>query len=540
MENLKSKIIPNDLKKNIDEILEQQLFNANRYYAESNPNISKLMSRELFNCPEIFLKRLTDRWKWHNSYYEDLLEPAFSDLVRNKNMELSPREIENLIKIYLTSCSVDEATLVMSGAIKKYLDYKCRYISTIEENMKLEESNQLLITPPTETFFAQYQIDHLFYIYLLKFDKSKSNDFREYLLNKYHANDAVIFESRFSKRFKSYLDSDITEKQLLDDIKKYSISKEYKVKHLYFTLEHPDRKAIRDIIIYDNLNEKLIASNLIGISGFLFRRKILEYLNESMILPNKGYIYEYNKETIITALERLISERELKMEKEVRLYRQRGDTCAIACMMMAMEYFDDNKKANWYDEKRYYRIYGSKYMSGTPFSALAYHFSKNGLDTTIYHEDLNMFNNDKGVLSKEDFQFAMSEYKEMLDRAKIEGTNVVNGIKISSQLIREKLKNGNLVIVAGEIPGGYHAILISGYDKDKFIVCDPLYKSKQLKTDEQLDDFMNTSIGKWFIAVNNKSKCKNQLLSNLDKFNEEANKMMQSDDKIRRLNYEKK
>ena len=165
MENIKSKIIPNVMKKNIDEILEQQLFNANRYYAESNPDISQLMNKELLNAPEIFLKRLIDRWNWHNSYYEVLLEPAFSDLIRNDNIELSPNEIENLIKIYSTSCVVDEATLVMSGAIKKYLDYNCGFISTTDENMKQEESSHLLITPPVETYFAQYQIDHLYYIY---------------------------------------------------------------------------------------------------------------------------------------------------------------------------------------------------------------------------------------------------------------------------------------------------------------------------------------------------------------------------------------
>ena len=180
MESLKSKIIPSIMKKDIDEILEKQLFNANRYYAESNPNISQLMSDELLNSPEVFFKKLKDRWNWHNLYYEELLEPAFSDIVRNENIELSPNEIENLIKIYSTSCVVDEATLVMSGAIKKYLDYNCRFISTVDENMKLEESNHFLITPPVETYFAQYQIDHLYYIYLLKFDNIKSNEFKKY------------------------------------------------------------------------------------------------------------------------------------------------------------------------------------------------------------------------------------------------------------------------------------------------------------------------------------------------------------------------
>ena len=55
---------------------------------------------------------------------------------------------------------------------------------------------------------------------------------------------------------------------MLKKIKHYIISDDYKIRHAYFTLEHPDRKAFRDIIIYDNLDEKLIFSNLIGISVF--------------------------------------------------------------------------------------------------------------------------------------------------------------------------------------------------------------------------------------------------------------------------------
>lgn len=67
----------------------------------------------------------------------------------------------------------------------------------------------------------------------------------------------------------------MAERELLENIKHYRIPEYYKTQHFNFTLEQPNRKAIRDIIIYDNLDEKLIASNLIGISGFLFRIKIL-------------------------------------------------------------------------------------------------------------------------------------------------------------------------------------------------------------------------------------------------------------------------
>lgn len=524
MENIKSKIIPDNLKNNIDEVMEEQLFNANRYYAESNPEISNLMQEELHNSPEIFLNKLRTRWNWHNIYYEELLEPAYEKLVRENSLELSPKEIEVLIKVYTASCLVDEATLVMSGAIKKYLDYNCQKVGVSDENISLTESNVMLITPPVETFFAQYQIDHLYYIYLLKTEDIDAPKFKEYLMKKYHANDERIFSTRFEKKFRHNLI--MSENKILDDIKHYKISKSYKIKHFYFTLEHSDRKAIRDIIIYDNLDEKLIASNLIGISGFLFRRKILEYLNSSGILKNKGYIYEFNNDIIIGALEMLKEERKNRMDKNVHPYKQRGDTCAIACMMMVLEYYKIMDKANWYDEKRLYRIYGSKYMAGTPFSALAYHMSKNGLDTTIYHSDINIFNNNQRKLDNDDFELAMTEYKENLNHAEKSGTKVVNGININTNLLKEKLQEGNLVILAGEIFGGYHAILLTGYDDKGFIVCDPLYKDKQTRTFEEIDNYMNTSIGKWFITVNDKSREKEKLISNLDKFSTEAKELM--------------
>ena len=167
MENIKSKIIPNYLKNDIDEIMEQQLFNANRYYAESNPEISNLMQQELLDGPEEFLQKLKDRWLWHNTYYEELLEPSYQNLVKENHLELSPSEIDDLIKVYSISCLVDEATLIMSGVIKKYLDHVCKNINVISENISPADAYLMLITPPVETFFALYQIDHLFYIYLL-------------------------------------------------------------------------------------------------------------------------------------------------------------------------------------------------------------------------------------------------------------------------------------------------------------------------------------------------------------------------------------
>ena len=77
-------------------------------------------------------------------------------------------------------------------------------------------------------------------------------------------------------------------------------------------------------------------------------------------------------------------------------------------------------------------------------------------------------------------------------------------------------------------------------DETKSLKPIEIYHLLDLKTSEELDEFMDTSIGKWFISVNNKLKSKNELLSNLDKFSSDANIMMKSDDKIRRLKYGEK
>ena len=191
------------------------------------------------------------------------------------------------------------------------------------------------------------------------------------------------------------------------------------------------------------------------------------------------------------------------MDKNVKPYKQKGDTCAIVCMLMVLEYYKKIEKINWYEERRLYRIYGSKYMNGTSFSAIAYHMSKNGLTTTIYHEDNNLFNNNKNIMDKNLFDLAMNEYKEYLTYAKKEGTRILNGIKIDVNILKEELKKGSLIILAGSIKNIYHAILLTGYDNENFKVCDPLYKTKQIRTYNEIDKFMSTNIGKWFIAVNN-------------------------------------
>lgn len=194
------------------------------------------------------------------------------------------------------------------------------------------------------------------------------------------------------------------------------------------------------------------------------------------------------------------------MDKNVRPYKQRGNTCAIVCMMMVLEYYKVIPSINWYDERRLYRIYHSKYMSGTPFSALAFHMAKNGLKTTIYHENSELFRNEYGKFAPIDFELAMNEYKEYLKYAKNNGAKIINGVSINIDILKQKLQDDNLVILAGEVSDSYHAILLTGYDQDSFIVCDPLYTTKQRKTFAEIAKFMDTGIGKLFISVSGKNE----------------------------------
>ena len=192
-------------------------------------------------------------------------------------------------------------------------------------------------------------------------------------------------------------------------------------------------------------------------------------------------------------------------DRDVKVYKQKGNTCAIACMMMVLEYYHIIEKANWYDEKRLFRIYGSKWISGTPFSALAYHFAKNGLEATLFHSKYNLFENKKNILTDEEFTLAMKEYKEFLKRAKENGTTTKNGIDINPLFLKQKLEEGFLIILAGQLSNQFHAILISGYEDDTFIIWDPLFKDKQRKTFQEIEKFMDTDIGKWCITVKEKS-----------------------------------
>lgn len=184
----------------------------------------------------------------------------------------------------------------------------------------------------------------------------------------------------------------------------------------------------------------------------------------------------------------------------VNCYRQRGNTCAIACMLMVLEYYQMIPKASWLYEKKYYKNYRSYYMEGTPLSAIAWHFAKNGLDVEIVHSEKELFKNN-GFMSESLFEITKKEYQEFLELAKGKGAVVSNGVNIDINFLKEKLMEERFAILAGQLGKILHTILLIGYEEDKFVVCDPLDKEWNFKTNKEISDFMNTSIGKWCVIV---------------------------------------
>lgn len=518
--DIKRKIIPDEWKENIDDILEEQLFNANRYYAENMPNFREKVT-EVSNLDSAkFLELLKSRWNWHNKFYEEILEPAVEKYINMNTNEFSLKDIQELKQIYKTMCKVDQATLIASAAIKKNLKQN---IGNVTKGIRSEEEKFMLLTPPTETFFATYYIDHMKYIMELKKNNiEEANNIKKELLRKYHINDEKIFNGRMQKFYK-YLD--MSEEQIKQEIKTSKISNEYKVKHFYFTLEHPERKAFRDLLLFDNLDEKYIAKSLVGISGFVLRKKILQILKEEKIINNDKYIYQYNDSQIETFLNQLYDKRKQYMCKDIKLYRQHGPTCAIASSMMLMNYYGVMDKCNRLVERELYRKYKSKLIDGAHFSGIARYLQKKGINVELLHSESQYFSNNKGYIPNMEYKYILNEYKSFIENSDVKTFCNVN---INPDFIHKALENGKIIMLAGNSGKELHSILVCGYNNNQFFVCDPLMKEKKLISCEELKKYMDTPIGKWCIVSEKQNEKVDRLLEACPKFQMQADEILEN------------
>lgn len=512
----KQRIIPQEWKSDIDGILSRELLSANRAHAKSE-EISKLVSNQAEKNPHVFIRELRDRWAWHNEFYEKILEPGIVSLLPEKSTNLSPSQIEKIIEIYKTISLVDEATIVPSAAIKLHLE---KYLSNEQYlGFLTDEEKHMLVTPSSESFWVKYHIDHLQYILDKRNGLDAFGERRTELMEKYHIGDEDIFSGRI-KEFEKYEKWETF--QLKSKIREMSTDDRYRASYELFLDEHPRVRPLVNTLMYDNIVEYEYLKSLVGVSGFVFRKKILQYLNETKILPNAGGIYAFDDEQVLDGLRKLKSYREEFTVKDMpHLKQSTEETCTAASVSMALGYFEI-AKTNCLTEKDLYEKSRSRNISGTLYSAIAAETAKLGISTELLHSENEYFRYNIGLFTKEMFNNLVNEYREYLDIAKQAGVLVEKGRDFTARDIKEWICQNKLVVLAGQLGQPLHSVLVTGYNSEGFIIHDPLRTKASTLSYRYANYFIDTQIGKWVLILEKKEIALNELMEKLPEYENRA------------------
>lgn len=196
------------------------------------------------------------------------------------------------------------------------------------------------------------------------------------------------------------------------------------------------------------------------------------------------------------------------MRKKLRFYKQHStETCGPACMLMLLDLYGKIEYPTPKQEMKLYSLYRSKAFRGMNGAAIANCLSRNGLNIHLVHSSFEMMDNRGGYFSDELYAALLSEYRAEIEKC---GSNIrlSTGAEITCDTLRQELDAGSLIILETIIPGDadgihdhvLHWVVVYGYEGDLFYVCDPL-SSKIKLTTEELENYMNTPIGKIYIAV---------------------------------------
>lgn len=196
------------------------------------------------------------------------------------------------------------------------------------------------------------------------------------------------------------------------------------------------------------------------------------------------------------------------MRKKLRFYKQHSmETCGPACMLMLLDLYGKIEYPTPKQEMKLYSLYRSRVFRGVNGAAIANCLSRNGLNVHLVHSSLEMMDNRNGYFSDELYAALLSEYRAEVEKF---GSNIrlSTGAGITCNSIRQELDAGRQIILETVIPGDadgihdhvLHWIVVYGYEGDLFHVCDPL-SSKIKLTAEELEGYMNTPIGKIYMAV---------------------------------------
>ena len=196
------------------------------------------------------------------------------------------------------------------------------------------------------------------------------------------------------------------------------------------------------------------------------------------------------------------------MRKKIRFYKQHSmETCGPACMLILLDLYGKIEYPTQKQEMKLYSLYRSKAFKGVNGAAIANCLSKNGLTVHLAHSSVEMMENHSGYFTDEQYIALLAEYRA--EAAKCDDkTDISTGVGITCDTLRQELDAGRQIILETIIPGDadgihdhvLHWVVVHGYEEDLFHVCDPL-SSKIKLTTKELDQFMDTPIGKIYIAV---------------------------------------
>ena len=196
------------------------------------------------------------------------------------------------------------------------------------------------------------------------------------------------------------------------------------------------------------------------------------------------------------------------MRKKLRFYKQHSmETCGPACILMLLDLYRKIEYPTPKQEMKLYSLYRSKVFKGVSAAAIANCLSGNGLDVRLVHSSAKMMDNRDRYFTDELYESLLTEYRA--EAAKCDSkTNISTGVGITCDTLRQELDAGRQIILETIIPGDadgihdhvLHWIVVYGYDGDLFHICDPL-SSKIKLTAEELERYMDTPVGKIYIAV---------------------------------------
>ena len=199
------------------------------------------------------------------------------------------------------------------------------------------------------------------------------------------------------------------------------------------------------------------------------------------------------------------------MKHRIRFFKQHSnETCGIACALILLDYYD--RKVSYPTTKMETKLY-TKYKfaalkKGVPGPQLACLLAKNKLDVKLCHSSENILENLGGYFAPEIFDAFLREYTAKLEEYK--GLfSFEKGTEISPDTIKAELSKNRQVIVETLVPGNadgvhdhvLHWILVYGFNDGEFLIVDTDYDKKTTLTEDELEGFMDTPIGKIIISV---------------------------------------